>query len=335
MGPGFESLMVYQACPPTVTYDTRRVFSYGEETMIFCAGEILVDMMPAEEKNVYEMKAGGAPFNVACAVKALGKQAGFAGCAGADIPGDFLAETAEEKQFDCLLLARNKKRATTLSFVSHGETGERTFCFYGSGTADTRMPKIKKDVLMAADIIVIGSLMLREKRGVKYAAALAKRAKEAGKAVAFDVNYRESLFKNRRAAADAFGQIITHADIVKFSEDEAVIFGSPYIGRNSEKLICVTMGEKGSKWYFRGKTATVPVKAVVPVDTTGAGDAFFAAVLSKLDGVSKSTWSDEFLNDALLFGNCAGALNTLGKGAIDFLPSLRQIEELKKTIEKN
>ena len=177
--------------------------------------------------------------------------------------------------------------------------------------------------------------MLREQRGVKYAAAPAKRAKEAGKAVAFDVNYRESLFKNRRAAADAFGQIITHADIVKFSEDEAVMFGSPYIGRNIEKLICVTMGEKGSKWYFRGKTATVPVKAVIPVDTTGAGDVFFAAVLSKLDGISKSTWSVEFLNNALLFGNCAGALNTLGKGAIDFLPSLRQIEELKKTIEKN
>ena len=321
--------MVYQACPPTVTYDTRRVFSYGEETMIFCAGEILVDMMPAEEKNVYEMKAGGAPFNVACAVKALGKQAGFAGCAGADIPGDFLAETAEEKQFDCLLLARDKKRATTLSFVSHGKSGERTFCFYGSGTADTRMPKIKKDVLMASDIIVIGSLMLREKRGVKYAAALAKRAKEAGKTVAFDVNYRESLFKNRRAAADAFGQIITHADIVKFSEDEAVMFGSPYIGHNSEKLICVTMGEKGSKWYFRGKTATVPVKAVIPVDTTGAGDVFFAALLASIEGKPFDALDEKTLNGALAFANRCGAICAQSKGAVCPLPPIaRQTQSI-------
>lgn len=42
--------------------------------MILCAGEILADMIGAERDGVfvYERKAGGAPFNVACAVKKFG-----------------------------------------------------------------------------------------------------------------------------------------------------------------------------------------------------------------------------------------------------------------------
>ena len=39
--------------------------------MLLCIGEILADMI-GEEKNgivTYERKAGGAPFNVACALK--------------------------------------------------------------------------------------------------------------------------------------------------------------------------------------------------------------------------------------------------------------------------
>ena len=158
---------------------------------------------------------------------------------------------------------------------------------------------------------------------------------ELGKEVSFDVNFRSDIFKNERQAVDAYKKIIEYADIVKFSSEEAEIFGKDILTAFPKKLVLLTLGKDGSKWFFEGKSSSVPTADISPVDTTGAGDAFFAAVLSKLDGISKSTWSDEFLNDALLFGNCAGALNTLGKGAIDFLPSLRQIEELKKTVKKN
>ena len=55
--------------------------------MILCAGEILADMIGAERDGVfvYERKAGGAPFNVACAVKKFGVKSAFAGSVGDDI----------------------------------------------------------------------------------------------------------------------------------------------------------------------------------------------------------------------------------------------------------
>ncbi len=305
--------------------------------MVLSVGEILVDMMGVIKngKTTYERKAGGAPFNLACGVKAFGKKAGFVGSVGEDIHGEFLLNFAASKNFDYLQIKTDQKRNTTLAFVENDDNGERHFCFYRKNTADAFLPEIDDEVLKTADIIHIGSLMLSEKAGLKYAVKLLKKAKELGKEVSFDVNFRSDIFKNEKQAIDAYKKIIEYADIVKFSSEEAEIFGKDILTAFPEKLVLLTLGKDGSKWFFEGRSSSVPTADISPVDTTGAGDAFFAAVLSKLDGVSKSTWSDEFLNDALLFGNCAGALNTLGKGAIDFLPSLRQIEELKKTVKKN
>ena len=40
---------------------------------------------------------------------------------------------------------------------------------------------------------------------------------------------------------------------------------------------------------------------------------------------NKGALSEQILNDALKFGNIAGALNTTGRGAIDNLPDLDTI----------
>ncbi|MBO6263818.1 MAG: carbohydrate kinase, partial [Clostridia bacterium] len=61
---------------------------------------------------------------------------------------------------------------------------------------------------------------------------------------------------------------------------------------------------------------------------TGAGDAFYAGVLTKLDGKDIEKLSDGELENILRFANVCGALNTLGKGAIDCLPSLEQVQSL-------
>ena len=75
---------------------------------------------------------------------------------------------------------------------------------------------------------------------------------------------------------------------------------------------------------MRNKISTIDVK---PIDTTGAGDAFFAGALSVLDKNKKSDFTDVLLDDALKFGNVTGALNTLGRGAIDNLPDLKEINK--------
>lgn len=291
--------------------------------MILCVGEILADMIGTVKDGslLYERKAGGAPFNVACAAKKFGARVGFAGSVGDDLIGDFLIKYARGRNLDDLLVNRDAKRNTTLAFVDLDEKGERSFCFYRKNTADYYLPYIPQSAIAAADIVHIGSLMLSEKEGQAYAESLAKRVAAENKLLSFDVNYRTDIFKDRESAVRSYKRIIGYADIVKFSEDEVEVFTEEYIDRElKNKLVCISLGEQGSEWRYQGKRNRISTIKVKPVDTTGAGDAFYGGVLSKLDKLPRAMWTAETLDKIFAFANVCGALNTLGRGAIDCLP---------------
>lgn len=303
--------------------------------MILCVGEILADMIGAENNGsfYYERKAGGAPFNVACAAKKVGAKTAFVGCVGDDLIGEFLTGFAKGQGLDKLYIKKDCERNTTLAFVNLDSTGERSFCFYRKNTADYHLPEVPKDIFDSADLVYIGSLMLSEECGKEYALKLAQKAREAGKTVAFDVNFRTDIFRDRQAALDVYKAMLAVSDVVKFSEDEVEIFTQEYIDKELEgKLICISLGGKGSRWIYGGQSSTVASIKVKPIDTTGAGDAFFGGVLRGLDGVDKINWTPEFLDKTFKYANVCGALNTLGRGAIDGLPDDATVQEKLKLI---
>ena len=317
-------LIIKDLCAPS---KGRQRTKRKENDMILCIGEILCDMTGNVQsgKTVYEQNAGGAPFNVACAAAKFGAESAFVGCVGDDLMGTFLERFARAQGLKELYLRRDPRRNTTLAFVSLDEHGDRSFCFYRKNTADYHLPAVPEDLLGRAHIVHVGSLMLSERAGRLYAAELMRRAREAGKLVSFDVNFRSDIFRNTRAALKVYREIIALADIVKFSEDEVAIFGEDYVSGFPEKLVCVTFGKNGCEWRFGGKRHALPAIDVKPVDATGAGDAFFAGVLSRLDGTSPAQWTAEKLDEAFAYGNVTGALNTLGHGAIEHLPSREEI----------
>jgi len=286
--------------------------------------------MIGEEKNgttTYERKAGGAPFNVACALKKFGAKVKFVGSVGDDLIGSFLINYAMAFGMDTTYIYQNKERNTTLAFVELNAEGERSFCFYRKGTADYFMPDVSDELLHASDIVCIGSLMLAEERCVEYALDIIKRAHGLGKKVAFDVNYRTDIYRDTESAIKTYKRILSAADIVKFSEDEVEIFTADYVNSLTDKLVLITLGQNGSEWRYNGKFGRMPSIPVKPVDTTGAGDAFFAGALSVLDNNAGNQLSPGVLDRAIKFGNIAGALNTTGRGAIDNLPDLETINK--------
>lgn len=297
--------------------------------MLLCIGEILADMI-GEEKNgiiTYERKAGGAPFNVACGLKKFGADVKFIGSVGDDLIGSFLINYAKNFGMDTTYIHQDAERNTTLAFVELNEEGDRSFCFYRKNTADYFMPSVSDDLIQLADTVCIGSLMLADSRCVEYALDIIERAHAFGKTVAFDVNYRTDIYKDTESAVKTYKKILAVSDIVKFSEDEVEIFSEDYVGSLTDKLVLITLGKNGSEWRYKGKSNKLPSINVKPVDTTGAGDAFFAGTLSVLDKNGGNSLTEQLLNDALSFGNIAGALNTTGRGAIDNLPDLETINK--------
>ena len=297
--------------------------------MLLCIGEILADMI-GEEKNgivTYERKAGGAPFNVACALKKFGADVKFVGSVGDDLIGGFLIKYAEDFGMDTTYIHQSTERNTTLAFVELNEEGERSFCFYRKNTADYFMPEVSDDLIKSADTVCIGSLMLADTRCVEYALDIIDRAHSMGKTVAFDVNYRTDIYRDTDSAIKTYKKILAAADIVKFSEDEVQIFTDEYVDSLNDKLVLITLGKEGSEWRYKGKKNRMPTITVKPVDTTGADDAFFAGALSILDNNVGKPLTEQVLDKSLIFGNIAGALNTLGRGAIDNLPDLDTINK--------
>lgn len=288
--------------------------------MIICVGEILADMIGKTEggRTFYERYAGGAPFNVACGMKDLGTECGFYGRVGRDLIGDFLADFAAQKGFDFLDVGKDPDRNTTLAFVELDEKGERRFSFYRKHTADYALPlSAVPKIVAAADIVHLGSLMLSEPEGRAFADELITSARTAGKKVSFDVNYRDDIFKSREEAVSIYGKYLETADIVKLSEEELSLFSKA--GTTEEqvlekaaggKVVFVTLGAGGSMVCADGRIWKEPICPVRAVDTTGAGDAFFAGVLSAMD-YGEMDW-----NKVLRMGNICGSLTVQHKGAV-------------------
>ena len=73
------------------------------------------------------------------------------------------------------------------------------------------------------------------------------------------------------------------------------------------------MGSRGSLYYYNGAYGVVPTEAVKPVDTTGAGDAFFGTFLASIENKPLTVSNIEV---SLTKANKAGALATQFLGAI-------------------
>ncbi len=298
--------------------------------MVICVGEILSDMI-AVDSGVYERHAGGAPFNVACGIAKLSKNAGFYGCVGDDIIGDFLSGFAESVGLGYLKIKTSENKNTTLAFVDLDESGERHFCFYRKHTADSDFDFGDiSEIVNAADIIHLGSLPISTKQGRDFYDRLIAAAREKGKLISFDVNYRTDVFKDG-TAEKIYRKYIEESDILKLSCEELSLFTDKtdlrfqmkaFINK-PEKAVFVTLGSKGSACLYKDSFLCLPSIPVHAVDTTGAGDAFFAGVLSYVD---ECGFTD--LEKALKIGNTCGSLTVTKKGAIDAFPSKEEIEKL-------
>ena len=162
--------------------------------------------------------------------------------------------------------------------------------------------------------------MLSESEGVDFANKVVKKSKKLGVKLSFDVNFRSDTYSSEEVAVKTYLPFIKSANVVKFSEEELVLFtGETNVLTACEKLsakdqlFLVTLGSKGSLYYLNGETGTVATVPVKPIDTTGAGDAFFGAFLAEMAG--KPFERDNILS-AMEKANKKGAQATQFYGAV-------------------
>ncbi|MEW4414748.1 carbohydrate kinase [Clostridium sp. AN503] len=307
-------------------------------------GELLIDFTDAGKsaggQRLFEQNPGGAPANLLTAVSHMGGRTAFIGKVGADMHGQFLKETLEGEGIDTSGLILDREVFTTLAFVGIGKNGEREFAFARKPGADTMLKpeELKPELLKSASVFHIGSLSLTDEpsRSATYEAV--RIAKSGGAVISYDPNYRESLWRGRDAAVSEMFKMVTHADMMKVSDEESFLLtGLGDYRKAAQKLltkgpalVAVTLGGDGVYVASRTGCVQVPGFQVDAVDTTGAGDSFWGGFLSRYITCKKRP--EELDKDDLTrfarFGNAVAALCVQKRGGIPAIPTEREVERM-------
>jgi fructokinase len=313
---------------------------------IHCFGEALIDFhgTPSGAAPVFTAHAGGAPANVAVAVAKLGGHAAFVGMFGRDMFGDLLLRELAQAGVDTMHARRTEAANTALAFVSHAANGERDFSFYRPPAADLlfRDTDFDAGIFSADSLFHAGSCSMTEPAAAATTLQGMTRARAAGALVSFDMNLRPALWPLGEDPAPTIWRALALADFVKLSAEElAFLAGSAgsedkvlaRLWNTDAKLVIVTNGEHGLRWFTplaRGEHCPFSVRAV---DTTGAGDAFVGGCLYRfaeahLDAQALTAFAaDRNQLDAVLrFASACGALAVTRAGSFAAMPTLHAVQ---------
>jgi len=319
---------------------------------VLCIGELLIDFICSDigvsiqEGVNFTKKAGGAPANVTACISKLGGSSCFAGKVGDDPFGTFLKKTLDDVNVDTSMLLFDKAHSTTFAFVSLKANGERDFVFDRGADAFLTFDELDMTKIKSSKIIHFGSAtaLLGGPTMDTYIKAM-KIAKQEGKFISFDPNYRVDLWKGN---LDAFiyeaTKCIKYADFVKVSDDELRIItkkesledGVNTLHILGAKIVAVTLGENGTFISNRKETATIPSIKIKSIDSTGAGDAFVGSVLYKISLLSqpkKLVYDFNKIKEITYFANKVGAIVCTKLGAISSLPNIKEVDEYQVVSE--
>lgn len=309
-------------------------------------GEALIDFTPAGFSStgnpIFERNPGGAPANVLAMLSKLGITTSFCGKVGDDMFGYDLKNILEKAGIETKGLILSKDFNTTLTFVELSPSGDRNFGFIRKHGADKELTKDEVDlsILSGARHFHFGGVSLSDEPSRSATLYAASEAKKRGLLISYDPNFREPLWSGKDAV-NVLSEGLKYADILKVSDEECRMLSSfddccdaaDYISKTyGTKIIFVTMGAKGSAYFFKGDFCKQRTFDVKTVDTTGAGDAFFGAILYRILSSKKelSELTTAELDEFMRFANAAGSLVTTQKGAIMSMPDIDKIEDLVK-----
>lgn len=313
-------------------------------------GEMLIDFTPAGRTPagipLFEQNPGGAPANVAVQAARLGVSAGFIGKVGRDMFGAFLQRTLEQNGVETANLRFSAETATSLAFVQLSESGDRDFSFYRDPGADTqlRFEEVDKTQLDGAKVLCFGSLLLTAEPGRTAVPQIVEYARAHGVITAYDPNWRAPLWPDRETGVRAMRSLLPLADVVKVSDEELEMLtdcaeipaGAAVLFARGVQAVVVTRGAKGCVVCTPSCVRALSTYDTQVVDTTGSGDSFFGAFLTKLIEVGQpvSALSAETLCAAADFANAAGSVCATKKGAIPALPDRAAIEACMRSVPK-
>lgn len=347
-----------------VRADLSQGSAKGGRNRVVALGEALFDLiadqqgLPRDKVQSWTPFAGGAPANVATSLARLGMDVVFVSALGKDAPGDKLFKLLQDSGVKMHAVQR-RDDPTRDVYVTRDEQGDREFAGFGRPSeeySDAYLDagKLPVEEIKSAALLITGTLGLAYPKTKEAMLAAVKAAKEGGCKVLVDVNWRSVFWQDHGVARTEIDKYLQQADLIKLSDADLIwlLEITPDIALTDPARVAqffpkaqgilITAGELGASYCFRTSTKAehagfVPVFKLNTIDTTGAGDAFTAGFLYKVlqaGGLEALSADPKALRQAVVFASAAGALTCTRKGAIEGQPTLKEVEELYYSIEK-
>jgi ribokinase len=228
-----------------------------------------------------ELLGGGSAANTAAWLAEAGAVAVFAGRTGADDLGQ-QARAALAASGVRVVATRDASRPSGICIVLVDRDGERTM-IPAAGANDGPLPVPDELVVPGTHLHVSGYAFFHDGSRPSALAAL-DRSRRAGGTASVDA---ASAMPLRTAGAERFLGWLGSGTLLLANADEvAVLTGSsdPLAGVRTLGARCgeavVKLGASGAAWSDGTRVVTARPRALEPIDTTGAGDAFAAGLLA-------------------------------------------------------
>ena len=300
---------------------------------VWVLGDAVVDLLPESDGRLLPCP-GGAPANVAVGIARLGGTSGFIGRVGDDPFGALMQRTLLTEGVDITYLKQDEWHRTSTVLVDLNDQGERSFTFMVRPSADLFLETTDLPCWRHGEWLHLCSIALSAEPSRTSAFTAMTAIRHAGGFVSFDPNIREDLWQDEHLLRLCLRQALQLADVVKLSEEEwRLISGKTQNDRDicalakeyEIAMLLVTKGAEGVVVCYRGQVHHLAGMSVNCVDSTGAGDAFVAGLLTGLSSTGLSTDEREMRRIIDLAQRC-GALAVTAKGAMTALPCRQELE---------
>ena len=301
---------------------------------VLILGDINVDVLGPLEAHLLvggdsmsprlEFHLGGVGANAAVALARWGVSVRLLGSVGQDWFGDWTLRTLEHEGVDVSFIRRSESAPTGMVFIAVEPGGQRTMFGSRGANAEITLAADAQDYWEGVTALHLTGYALLSASGQRATRRLLNEARQRGLPGSLDVGNSPS-----RQAREAVLQAADGLDILLAAFDEAeALTGQGDLERIVESLeergprqVVLKRGEAGCCFREQRKLVNAPAFPVQTVDTTGAGDAFTAALLwARLDGWP---WPE-----AALIANAAGGLAATVVGAGEQAPDPASVRGL-------
>lgn len=261
-----------------------KVWTMGESMMSLRASA------PLHGTTTWTTHVAGAESNVAIGLSRLGHAVAWASRVGADDYGRLVLRQVRGEGVDVSGVVVDPDHPTGFMLLVPQGFGAAVD-YHRTGSAASMTDVAVVDLLEAAspDIVVLSGITPALGEGPARATLrCARRARELGATVVFDVNHRSRLWSDDDAS-NFLTSVVDAVDVLIGSPEELALLGpniSEVFSRGVSEVV-VKLGAAGARLHVPDGVLDGPTEAQTVVDPVGAGDAFTAGYVSGLlDGLT-------------------------------------------------